>query len=204
MSLHPQRPEPVPTETARVARAAFPRGNPYLRMRDELGVLYADGDFAALFPARGKPAEAPWRLALVKRYGRRRDEARLPKGKAAQQDLAERVGADGADLLAALAAPDAPSAVRELPAVEVLRRVWVQNSDQGDGGIHWRSGDDLPPAAQFVSSPDDGDAHLGKQGGPCWVGDKVALTETCEDDLPNLVAHVETTPAPVADGEVTP
>jgi transposase len=330
MSLHPQSPEPVPTETARVARAAFPRGNPYLRMRDELGVFYADEDFAALFPARGKPAEAPWRLALVtvfqfaenlsdrqaadavrgridwkyalglaltdagfdhtvlsefrqrlvaggaerrlldllldrfrergllktrgkqrtdsthvlgairalnrlelvaetmratlnvlaakepgwlrdhataewvSRYGRRWDEARLPKGKAAQQELAERVGADGADLLAAIAAPDAPSALRELPAVEVLHRVWVQNYYQDDGGIHWRSGDDLPPAAQFVSSPYDGDAHLGKKGGPCWIGDKVALTETCEDDLPNLITHVETTPAPTADGEVTP
>jgi transposase len=55
----------MPTETARVARAAFPRGNPDLRMRDELGVLDADEDFAPLFPARGKPAEAPWRLALT-------------------------------------------------------------------------------------------------------------------------------------------
>ncbi len=55
----------VPEETARVARAAFPKGNAYLRLRDELGPLYADADFAALFPRRGQPAEAPWRLALV-------------------------------------------------------------------------------------------------------------------------------------------
>jgi transposase len=48
-----------------VARAAFPKGNIYLRMRDELGRLYEDEAFAALFPQRGQPAEAPWRLALI-------------------------------------------------------------------------------------------------------------------------------------------
>ena len=65
MSLHPQPIDPIPEETARVARAAFPKGNPYMRMRDELGVLYQDAAFAALFPARGQPAESPWRVALV-------------------------------------------------------------------------------------------------------------------------------------------
>jgi transposase len=65
MSLHPDPLGPVPEDTARVARAAFPRGNVYLRMRDELGRLYEDEAFAALFPRRGRPAEAPWRLALV-------------------------------------------------------------------------------------------------------------------------------------------
>ncbi len=40
----------VPTETARVARAAFPKGHPYLRLRDELGTIYDDADFADLFP----------------------------------------------------------------------------------------------------------------------------------------------------------
>ena len=65
MSLHPQPLGPVPEQTARVARAAFPKGNVYMRMRDELGRLYEDEAFAALFPRRGQPAEAPWRLALV-------------------------------------------------------------------------------------------------------------------------------------------
>jgi transposase len=55
----------VPEDTARVARAAFPKGNPYLRMHDELGRLSADQDFAALFPTRGQPAFAPAQLALV-------------------------------------------------------------------------------------------------------------------------------------------
>src|SRR5581483_8606070 len=65
MSLKPELVGPVPEETARIARAAFPKGNLYLRLRDELGTLYQDDLFADLFPARGQPAETPWRLALV-------------------------------------------------------------------------------------------------------------------------------------------
>lgn len=65
MSLRPQPIGPVPEETARVARAAFPKGNAFMQMRDELGVLWEDEDFAELFPTRGQPALAPWRLALV-------------------------------------------------------------------------------------------------------------------------------------------
>jgi transposase len=65
MSLHPQPLGPVPEETARVARAAFPRGNLYMQMREDLGTIFTDVAFAPLFATRGRPAEAPWRLALV-------------------------------------------------------------------------------------------------------------------------------------------
>jgi transposase len=65
MSLQPQELPPVPETTARTARAAFPRGNRSMAMHDELGSISTDQDFAALFSARGQPAEAPWRLALV-------------------------------------------------------------------------------------------------------------------------------------------
>ena len=65
MSLKPDPIAPVPEETARVARAAFRKGNPLLKLRDELGVIFADADFADLFPKRGQPGLAPWRLALV-------------------------------------------------------------------------------------------------------------------------------------------
>jgi transposase len=65
MSLRPEPIRPVPEETARVARAAFPKGTAYTRMRDELGVVWEDEDFAGLFPKRGQPALAPWRLVLV-------------------------------------------------------------------------------------------------------------------------------------------
>src|SRR3712207_989183 len=66
MSLRPQPPlPPVPDDTARIARAAFRRGNPYVLLRDRLGAVFADADFADLYPALGQPAYAPWRLALV-------------------------------------------------------------------------------------------------------------------------------------------
>jgi transposase len=65
MSLPPQPIPPVPEATARVARTAFPHGNLDLMRRDELGTLVTADTFAALFPTRGQPAEAPWRLALV-------------------------------------------------------------------------------------------------------------------------------------------
>src|ERR671920_570226 len=66
MSLRPQSgAPPVPDDTARIARAAFPRGNPYLLLRDRLGPVFDDAGFADLYPALGQPAYAPWRLALV-------------------------------------------------------------------------------------------------------------------------------------------
>ncbi len=65
MSLKPEPIGMIPEETARVARAAFPKGNTYKKMRDEVGTIWEDEDFAGLFPGRGRPALAPWRLALV-------------------------------------------------------------------------------------------------------------------------------------------
>jgi transposase len=58
MSLKPQAISPVPAETARVARAAYPKGNVYMQMRDVLGSIYTDEDFQDLFPKEGQPAEA--------------------------------------------------------------------------------------------------------------------------------------------------
>ena len=65
MSLHPEPIGEVPAETARVARAAFPKGTAVTRLRDEFSALYRDEDFRKLYPARGQPGFAPWRLALV-------------------------------------------------------------------------------------------------------------------------------------------
>jgi transposase len=65
MSLRSEPIPDVPEETARVADAAFPKGNLYLKMRDELGTFYEDADFTDLFPIRGQPAFSPWRLALI-------------------------------------------------------------------------------------------------------------------------------------------
>jgi transposase len=55
----------VPEETVRVARAAFPKGNPYLLLRDTLGTIFQDEDCTTCFPQEGHPSLPPWRLALV-------------------------------------------------------------------------------------------------------------------------------------------
>jgi len=65
MSLKPSVIEPIPLETVRVAKAAFPKGNLYISIRNELGTLFKDADFSTIYPRRGQPAYAPWRLALI-------------------------------------------------------------------------------------------------------------------------------------------
>ena len=65
MSMYPQQIGPIPAETMRVAHAAYPKGELSMRLRDELGGLSQDEQFRALFPSRGQPAQAPWRLAIV-------------------------------------------------------------------------------------------------------------------------------------------
>lgn len=65
MSLHPSPASSIPKETARIAHAAFPKGTPVMRMRDLFGPLYADPQFADLYPREGQPAEVPAHLALV-------------------------------------------------------------------------------------------------------------------------------------------
>ncbi len=67
MSLRPQQPiPPVPDDTARVARAAFGTRNPYLLLRDRLGTLFTDADFADLFPSNcSSPLREPDRVMRV-------------------------------------------------------------------------------------------------------------------------------------------
>jgi len=65
MCLHPNPIGEISSETARVARAAFPKGTVVMRLRDEFSTLYQDEDFRALYPSKGQPALAPWRLALI-------------------------------------------------------------------------------------------------------------------------------------------
>jgi len=322
--------EPVPPETARVARAAFPKGSRYLRVADELETLFTDDTFLALFPTHGQPAWPPWQLALVTilqfaeglsdrqavhavrsridwkyvlrleltdpgfdasvlsefrtrlitgaaefllfdtlltwcrdrqlvnargrqrtdsthilaavralnrievvgetmrhalntlavvapewlravshpdwrdRYTRRAEDDRLPTTHAARAALALTIGHDGWRLLAAIDHADAPLWLREVPAVAILRRVWMQNYWWDGTQVHGREADNIPPAAQFISSPDDPEAHYARKHTTPWVGYKVHLTETCDDDLPHLITNVETAIGPTSDGAATP
>ncbi len=65
MSLHTHPLESIPELTSQIAHTSFPKGTLAMHLRDALGSIYQDADFADLFPKRGRAAEAPWRLALV-------------------------------------------------------------------------------------------------------------------------------------------
>lgn len=321
----------IPEQTMQVAQAAFPKGNPYMRMRDALGPIYTNPDFTHLFPKDGQPAEAPAHLALItimqfaeglsdrqaaeavrsridwkyalaleltdpgfdasvlcefrkrlltghaelllfetmltlfrdqklikakgrqrtdsthvfaaiqglnrlenvgeslrhalnvlattapdwlqrwvppvwfEHYGRRFAEYRLPTDKSARYALAETIGADGQQLLTALYAPTAPPWLRDLPAVQTLRQVWVQQfyATASDAPMRWRVAEDLPPAPLLISSPYDPEARYSKKRATEWVGYKVHLTETCDPDTPHLVTDVQTTAATTPDHALT-
>lgn len=325
MSLHPTDATTIPEETLRVARAAFPKGTLAMQLRDTLGRIFADPMFAMLFPRRGQPAEAPWRLALVtvlqfvenlsdrqaaeavrgridwkyalgleltdpgfdysvlckfrarllagqeegqllevlleackeqgllkargrartdsthvlaavralnrlesvtetlraalnevaeaapewlkswvpgswfERYATRAEETRLPKGLAARQAYAEQVGADGHSLLEAVYSPSAPPSLRELPLMEILRKTWLYQYWHDHGQVRFRDAKDLPPASLRMDSPYDPEAHFGNKRSLTWTGYKAHLTESCDDDAPHLITHVETTYAGTAD-----
>lgn len=140
----------------------------------------------------------------VARYDRRAEDDRLPASNAARETLALTIGADGYTLLRTIYATSAPLWLREVPAVQTLRQVWVQHYQRVAGTVQWRATDNIPPATTFISSPYDRDAHYAKKRTTQWVGDKVHVTETCADDRPHLITDVETTPGPTADGEMTP
>jgi transposase len=138
------------------------------------------------------------------RYARRAEDDRLPTTRIAHAALALSIGRDGWRLLAAVDHPDTPSWLREVPAVAILRRVWIQNYLWDGTQLRWREADNIPPAAQFISSPYDAEAHDARKHTTQWVGYKVPLTETCDDDLPHLITHLETTIGPASDGAATP
>lgn len=95
--------------------------------------------------------------------------------------------------------PDAPGWLRQIPAVEILRRVWLQQFHLQDDAVRWRPSDDTPPAGLFLNSPHDLDAHYARTDTISWVGYKAHLTETCDADRPRIITHVQTSPAPEAD-----
>jgi len=330
MSLKPEPIGPVPEETARIARAAFPKGNLYLRLRDELGTLYQDDLFTDLFPSRGQPAEAPWRLALVTvmqflegmsdrqaaeavrsrldwkyllgldvtdagfhysllcefrsrllaggaeyrlfevllthfkargwltkrqrqrtdsthilaavrslnrlelvgrtlqhalntlaeltpdwllaqispewfdRYSTPLDDYRLPKEKAERLALAEQIGKDGQHLLVRIGQSEPATLLEKVPAIVTLRQVWDQQYDRETSPIQWREASSLPPSSERIASPHDTQARYSTKRSVTWVGYKVHLTETCEQDTPHLITHVETAQATEGDSSALP
>jgi transposase len=137
------------------------------------------------------------------RYDSRIEEYQLPKEVTKRQALAEQIGADGWYLLSAINGSLAPAWLCEIPAVEVLRRVWIQQFYVSEDHVHWRTDDTIPPASLLISSPYDPQAHLSIKRSTVWTGYKVHVTETCDEETPHLLIHVETTPATTQDMEMT-
>jgi transposase len=148
-------------------------------------------------------------------YGQRIDAFRLPDGKARRADLAVRYGRDGYHLLRQVHGPGAPGWLAGLPAVQALRRVWIQQfcldvSESGEKVI-WRGAEQgLPPARSRLVSPYDTDARYAEKRGKGWTGYKVHISETChipdaagQRPAPDLLTSTETTLAPVTDVEMT-
>ncbi len=139
----------------------------------------------------------------AERYGARVEQYRLPKSLAARQALAEAIGTDGHEVLAALFDeqdgiwPDRPL------AVERLRLVWIQQFYHDQGRVRWREPADQPPVSSRIHSPYDPEARYARKRDTDWIGYKVHLTETCDADRPHLITDVQTTAAGVADVAMT-
>jgi transposase len=136
------------------------------------------------------------------RYGRRIENYHLPKSDAARQALAATIGADGQFLLTAVDATTEHGWLGKVPAVQTLRRVWVEQYIEVDGALVWRPVKEMPAPAELLASPYDPDARYSTKRSMAWVGYKVHFTETCDPATPHLIVNVETTPATTLDDKM--
>jgi transposase len=90
-----------------------------------------------------------------------------------------------------------------LPEVVRLRRVWIQQFFFHEGEWRWRDSKEMPPAALSINSPHDDEARYSIKRETTWSGYKVHYTETCDEESPHLIVHVETTPGTTQDNTVT-
>jgi len=147
-------------------------------------------------------AEPEW----FKRYGSRVENFNLPKTDVARAQLAAVIGLDARKLLQAIETSIDRERLRALTEILILQRVWDEQFVEDDDG-HPRSRDvkEMSPVAALISSPCDSEARFSTKHGESWVGYKVHITESCDDDAPRLITNVETTPATTPDdnmGEV--
>jgi transposase len=107
--------------------------------------------------------------AWFERYAPRFEEYRLPPKKEDRYALAAQIGIDGRQLLDMIDAQTDWTWLHEVPAVQILRRVWIQQFYASDPSepIRWRKAEDLPPAPLLISSPYDPDARWSKKRETC-------------------------------------
>ena len=153
-------------------------------------------------------------------YGQRIDNLRLPEAQAARDELAVQYGKDGYYLLEQVGRPGVPEWLAGLPAVQTLRRIWIQQyyreiSQDGEKVTRREEREHgLPPGRDRLISPYDPDARYSEKRGQGWRGYKAHFTETVSDpagddpgtgrpELPNLITDVQTTHAAVPDVALT-
>ncbi|WP_432190252.1 IS1182 family transposase [Streptomyces sp. Tue6028] len=146
------------------------------------------------------------------RYGPRVDAYRLPTAETEREDLALRYGADGFLVLEHVFAPSAPSQLRGLETVELLRRIWVQQFYRAPDGLRLRKeakgkGDadrtGRPPASMGLVSPYDPDARFRMKRATKWIGYTAQISESSNDDRPHFITYVATRPATEPDVDTT-
>ena len=140
--------------------------------------------------------------AWAERYEKRFSDFRLPKDEKKRTELAETIGADGRRLFEQVCAESGLPWLRELEAIETLRRVWMQHYHASEQGTPWRADGELPPSALLITSPYDTQARYSRKKSTAWTGYKVHFTETCEADAPHLIVEVTPTSATLADGDI--
>ena len=85
-----------------------------------------------------------------------------------------------------------------------MRQLWLQQFYAPESTVRLRSQEDRPPCVQQIRSPYDMEARYGTKRTTHWTGYKVHLSESCDENAPRLITHVETTDAPVGDQLATP
>jgi transposase len=148
-------------------------------------------------------AEVTWTRATVPTtweevYGDRCITAKMTQ--AERQGMAERVGPDGQWLLERLQAETAPPGLRTLSAVELLATVWQQQFEMVEGRVVFRDKDDADGQTR-ISTPHDPDARYSKKGKQRWVGDKLQVTETDDEERPHLITDIAITSSVETDYE---
>ncbi|MBX9930675.1 MAG: transposase [Methylobacterium sp.] len=146
----------------------------------------------------------------VQRYWRRIEDAHLPEAATKHESYAVQVGTDGFTLLDRVDDPGAPEAIRTLPIMATLRRVWARHfersveSQGGPGGIvGFRTLRGRGSGEDRVESPYDDQARFRAKSGMHGTGYMVHFTESCETDELHLVLHADTKPADVHEARRT-
>ena len=139
-------------------------------------------------------------------YKIRFEKYRFPKEKERKEELAIRIGVDGYYLLDILDLAETPTYIKEIESIEILRQVWLQQYYREGKQVQWRDNKRLgiPPNQLLIQSPLDIEARNRTKRELNWTGYAVHLTETCDDDTPNLITNLETTQATTGDEKMTP